>query len=55
MQATETHSFEIADQLTAWLNTNHASRTELWARVFKKGSGIPTVDWNDCVAALTWG
>eukprot|EP01041_Mallomonas_annulata_P031491 gene31491-53807_t len=30
-------------QLHAWLQANHASETELWVRIFKKGTGQPSV------------
>ncbi|MDT7513625.1 YdeI/OmpD-associated family protein [Rhodoferax mekongensis] len=50
------HSFETPEQLHAWLRAHHASETELWVRIFKKGTGLPSVAWEDCVlAALTWG
>jgi len=49
-------TFESPAQLYAWLQTNHASATELWVRIYKKGTGLPSVTWDDCVvAALTWG
>jgi uncharacterized protein YdeI (YjbR/CyaY-like superfamily) len=49
-------SFETREALEEWLRLNHATRTELWVRMFKKGSGTPSVDWEDCVVAgLTWG
>ena len=35
---------------------NHAGETELWGRIFKKGTGQPTVNWDDyVVAAIGWG
>jgi uncharacterized protein YdeI (YjbR/CyaY-like superfamily) len=50
------HTFEVPEQLQAWLRVNHASETELWVRIFKKGSGQPSVTWDDCVvAAIAWG
>jgi len=50
------HSFETHEQLDAWLRAHHASEAELWVRIFKKGTGLPSVAWVDCViAALTWG
>lgn len=50
------HTFESTAQLHAWLQAHHASETELWVRIFKKGTGLPSVTWDDCVvAALTWG
>lgn len=50
------HTFEAPEQLHAWLQENHASETELWVRIFKKGTGQPSVTWDDCVvAAIAWG
>ncbi len=50
------HTFEAPEQLHAWLRENHASETELWVRIFKKGTGQPSVTWDDCVvAAIAWG
>ena len=52
MHPTEARAFATAGQLEA----NHATQRELWVRIFKKGSGVPTVTWDDCVmASLTWG
>jgi len=35
---------------------NHATETELWVKIFKKKTGIPSVTWNDVVIeALCWG
>lgn len=49
-------SFETLEQLETWLRANHAVRNELWVRIFKKASGVPTVTWDDCVlASLAWG
>ncbi len=49
-------AFETHDQLYAWLQVNHASETELWVRIYKKGTGLPSVTWEDCVvAAISWG
>ncbi len=56
MQSPEAHSFETPRQLEKWLKSNHATKSELWVRIFKKASGTPTVTWNDCVvAAIAWG
>lgn len=50
------HTFEAPEQLHAWLRVNHASESELWVRIFKKGSGQRSVTWDDCVvAAIAWG
>jgi uncharacterized protein YdeI (YjbR/CyaY-like superfamily) len=48
--------FETAEQLEAWLKANYQTSRELWVRIFKKDSGTPTVNWNDCVVvAIAWG
>lgn len=50
------HTFESPAQLHAWLQAHHARETELWVCIYKKGTGAPSVTWEDCVvAALTWG
>lgn len=49
-------AFKTREDLEEWLAKHHATETELWVRVFKKGSGTPSVTWKDCVlAALAWG
>ena len=56
MSKAEHQTFETHDQLYAWLQENHASETELWVRIYKKGTGLPSVTWDDCVvAAICWG
>ena len=53
---TEPLAFETRDDLESWLAKNHARETELWVRIYKKASGVPSVDWKDCViAAIAWG
>lgn len=48
--------FATPAELEAWLKVNHATKSELWVRMFKKASKRPSVTWNDCVlAALAWG
>lgn len=48
--------FATPADLDAWLRANHAKETELWVRLYKKGSGIASVTWEDLViAGLTWG
>jgi uncharacterized protein YdeI (YjbR/CyaY-like superfamily) len=49
-------AFETAVQLEQWLAVHHATERELWVRMYKKGSGTPSVDWTDCVVAcIAWG
>lgn len=56
MSLVESVSFRTRAELLAWLRKNHASKKELWVRMFKKGSGTQSIDWNDCVlATLAWG
>jgi len=49
-------SFESPEDLSQWLQTNHATESELWIKLYKKGSGIPSINWNDMVIeSLCWG
>jgi uncharacterized protein YdeI (YjbR/CyaY-like superfamily) len=49
-------TFESPKELSKWLRANHATENELLIRMFKKGSGIPSVDWNEVVIeSLCWG
>jgi hypothetical protein len=45
-------SFRTEAAFEAWLAANHARETELWLKVHKKGSGLPTVT---CAQALDVG
>ena len=36
---------DLADRLA----DNHATKSELWVRIYKSGSGKPSVTWTDCV------
>ncbi|OUR86517.1 hypothetical protein A9Q81_28490 [Gammaproteobacteria bacterium 42_54_T18] len=39
-----------------WLKVNHAIESELWVKIFKVKTGIPSVTWDDVVTeALCWG
>ena len=49
-------TFASPQDLGLWLKVNHASETELWVKIFKKKTEIPSVTWNDVVIeALCWG
>lgn len=51
-----TASFKNAQELSNWLRANHAKSSELWVKVYKKGSGVPSVNWDEIVAeTLCWG
>ena len=56
MTQREGRAFASREQLATWLKKNHATSSELWVRMFKKGSGRPSVTWDDCVVvAIAWG
>jgi len=39
-----------------WLKLNHAIESELWVKIFKIKTGIPSVTWEDVVIeTLCWG
>ncbi len=49
-------SFDNPAEFCAWLKANHASSKELWLKIFKKSSGIPSVTWEEAVIeAIAWG
>lgn len=53
---TETTSFASSNELDTWLSRHYASKSELWIKVYKKGSGIASVSWDDIVIeCLCWG
>ena len=39
----KTQAFGTADDLREWLGTNHDAEDELWIKVYKKASGVPSV------------
>jgi uncharacterized protein YdeI (YjbR/CyaY-like superfamily) len=49
-------SFRTQASFEAWLARNHARETEIWLRVYKKASGVPTVTTSQALdVALCWG
>ena len=49
-------TFSTPKDLNQWLEANHASESELWVKIFKKGTGIASVTWQDVVLeTLCWG
>lgn len=49
-------SFATPEEMGSWLSTHHADRKELWVRLFKIKSGVPSVTWEQAVIeALAWG
>ena len=54
--ASKTMTFKSPKELSKWLQANHATESELLIKMFKKGSGIPSVSWNEVVIeSLCWG
>ena len=49
-------SFASEAKLEAWYAAHHASEPELWLKIHKKGSGLPTVTHEQALdVALCWG
>ena len=49
-------SFRTQALFETWLKANHARETELWLKIHKKGSGLPTVTAPQALdVALCWG
>lgn len=49
-------SFATEAAFERWLSTNHNRESEVWLRIYKKDSGIPTVTPAQALdAALSWG
>lgn len=48
--------FRSAAAFEKWLAANHARETELWLKIHKKDSGLPTVTYAEALdIALCWG
>ena len=49
-------AFKDAAALERWYAKNHAKADEVWIKIHKKDSGLPTVTNAECLdAALSWG
>jgi uncharacterized protein YdeI (YjbR/CyaY-like superfamily) len=49
-------SFRTQAEFAAWMKANHARETEIWLKIHKKGSGLPTVTNAEALdVALCWG
>ncbi len=56
VDADKVKTFKNASQFGKWLAINHAKEKVVWIKVYKKDSGVPSIDWNGCVIeALAWG
>jgi uncharacterized protein YdeI (YjbR/CyaY-like superfamily) len=48
--------FEDPAAFEAWLEEHHETADEVWIRIAKKGTGIPSIDWSGAVeVALCFG
>ena len=49
-------SFKNAAAFEKWMATHHDSESEIWLKIHKKSSGLPTVDYAQALdVALCWG
>jgi uncharacterized protein YdeI (YjbR/CyaY-like superfamily) len=49
-------TFRTEAGFESWLRKNHSRETEVWLRIYKKGSGVPTVTNAEALdVALCWG
>lgn len=49
-------TFTAPENLGQWFKMNHATESELWVKIYKKNTGIPSVTWDDVVIeVLCWG
>jgi uncharacterized protein YdeI (YjbR/CyaY-like superfamily) len=49
-------TFRNQKAFETWLRANHARESELWLKIHKKGSGLPSVTADEAIdAALCWG
>ncbi len=54
--ATKIRAFRNQAAFEAWLAKNHARETEVWVKIHKKGSDLPTVSAAEAIdVALCWG
>ena len=53
---TKIKAFKTEAAFDSWMRANHARETEIWVRIYKKGSGNPTVTAAQALdVALCWG
>jgi len=53
---TKIKPFKDQAAFAAWLSKNHARETEIWLKVYKKDSGVPSVTYAEALdVALCWG
>lgn len=55
-QDRETQAFPDASSFESWLAENHDTSPGIWLRIAKKGTGIPSVTYDEALqVALCWG
>ena len=48
--------FPSAKAFESWLSKQHDKAPEVWLKIFKKGTGVPTITYLEAVeVALCWG
>lgn len=53
---TRIQAFEDSAAFGEWLALNHTSEPEVWVKIYKKGSGQKTINWEEgVIEALCWG
>jgi uncharacterized protein YdeI (YjbR/CyaY-like superfamily) len=56
VRRTVAKTFKTAAAFESWMRTHHASATEVWVRIYKKASGVPTVTPTEALdVVLCWG
>ena len=56
IQAPKSVVFKSPNELSKWLQENHAIETELLIKIFKRASAVASVNWNEVVIeSLCWG
>src|SRR6478736_10031917 len=49
-------TFRTSAAFAAWMSANHDKETEIWLKIHKKSSGLPTVTAAEALdVALCWG
>lgn len=49
-------AFETPESFANWLAAHHAHKKELWLKIYKKQSGLPSVTWEEAVIeAIAYG
>lgn len=56
VDVTRTLAFATPADFAEWLNVHHARESEVWLKLYKKSSGVPSLSWAEAVVeAIAWG